>query len=74
MRFRKTGQGQGQTLCARTRRPDNEEYVGHQLVIEHGCIPLSDADLVGLPVGVDRRGLGIVETDGPLLLRQVAQQ
>ena len=53
-----------------TRRTDDKVDVGHQLIVEHGSIPLTDADLVGLPVGVQRRSFGMIEADGPLLLSQ----
>ena len=49
---------------APTCRADEEEDVSHQLVVEHGCVALSDAGLAGLPVGVAGGGLGIVEADG----------
>jgi len=32
----------------------NELDIGHQFVVEHGCIPLENRRLAGLPVGIRR--------------------
>lgn len=32
----------------------NELDIGHEFVVEHGCIPLEDRRLAGLPVGISR--------------------
>lgn len=53
-----------------TRLPHDEVDVRHQLVVKHGGISLTDADLAGLPVGIQRRGFGMIKTDRPWLLSQ----